>query len=126
MSDTLFQIILTFVASVVTVLAVQRVQAKTEYKRAEAEHDREESNIDSVNIKTALQLLDRVKRENLDLSTRAASLEQLSTELGREVHKLKDDLLALSEGARKLYYQVKSLNAVPVYIPPSITGPLIS
>lgn len=126
MSDTFWQIVLTFAASALTVLLVQRVQAQAEYKRAESEHDRAEADIGSVSIGTALQLLDRVKKENLDLSARAASLEQLASDLNREVRKLRDDLTTVQEGARRLYYQVKGLSATaaPVYVPPGVTGPL--
>lgn len=126
MSDPLLQIVLTFVASALTVLLVQRVQAQAEYKRAEAEHDRAEADIGSVSIGTALQLLDRVKKENLDLSARAASLEGLANDLSREVKKLREDLAAVQDGAKRLYYQVKGLSAaaVPVYTPSGVTGPL--
>ena len=117
-------IVLTFVVAIATVFLVNRLDAQSRARQARAEESKTDSDIDEANIKTALQLLDRVKKENLELSARTASLEQVAQELSREVSRLKDDLRESEETARVLYYQVRSLNETPRRKPRTITGPL--
>lgn len=111
-------------AAIITSLFWQRLQAKAQMKQANAVSDQTEADIDKANIQTALSLIEPLRKQNAELSVRAAALETASIELTRQVNKLKLDLEAVQEGAKRLYYQVKGFGHKPVYEPPNITRPM--
>ena len=144
--DFWIPIVVSLIAALPGILALRSLmkRAQTEADQAESEGDKADSSISQTNISTALLLLERVRKENLDLVTRAEACEIASLALTDELRRLKNEvknlqselvdadkkadrqMLDLQEGAKRLYYQLKSRGETPAYTPPSISGPLMN
>ena len=74
----------------------------------------------SVNTETAMKLLERVRLENTDLSTRLTAMQVVASALEKEMAVVRTQLLEERAGMSRLYYQVLALGHRPLYVPPGV------
>jgi len=114
--------IMSFLAVAVSLFAIvsQRryVASQAENEAAQAKNSVAEAA--SVNTDTALKLLERVKLENTDLSTRLTAMQVVASALEKEMAVVRAQLAAERAGMSKLYYQVLALGERPLYVPPGV------
>jgi len=74
----------------------------------------------ATNTETAMKLLDKVKIENADLSTRLTAMQVVASALEKEMAVVRAQLKEERAGMSKLYYQVLACGQRPLYIPPDV------
>ena len=74
----------------------------------------------ATNTDTALKLLERVKLENADLSTRLTAMQVVASALEKEMSVVRAQLKEERAGMSKLYYQVLACGQRPLYVPPDV------
>jgi hypothetical protein len=74
----------------------------------------------AVNTETAMKLLEKVKIENADLSTRLTAMQVVASALEKEMAVVRAQLTTERAGVSKLYYQVLALGERPLYVPPGV------
>lgn len=107
--------IMSFLAIVVSLYAIL---SQRRYVASQAEG--EVADAAAINTDTAMKLLERVKLENTDLSTRLTAMQVVASALEKEMAVVRAQLASERAGMSKLYYQVLALGERPLYVPPGV------
>ena len=114
--------LLSFLAIAVSAYAIisQRKYVASQAENEAAQAKNSVANAAATNTDTALKLLEQVKLENADLSTRLTAMQVVASALEKEMAVVRAQLKEERAGMSKLYYQILALGERPLYVPPDV------